>query len=59
MTNKEIAQKLSLSEKTVEHYVSQVLIKLGATSRIKVAQWVEQAFGKLSCVNMGIKCYTQ
>lgn len=52
MTNKEIAKKMSLSEKTVEHYVSQVLGKLGAVSRTQVAQWVEAATPTLPWANV-------
>ncbi len=33
MRNREIAQRLHLSEKTVKHHVGQVLLKLGAPSR--------------------------
>jgi DNA-binding NarL/FixJ family response regulator len=37
MTNAEIAARLSLSAKTVEHHVSALLAKLGVGSRRKAA----------------------
>jgi DNA-binding CsgD family transcriptional regulator len=37
MTNEEIAQRLVLSVRTVEHHVSAILAKLGAQSRTEVA----------------------
>ena len=38
-TNREIASRLALSEKTVRNYVSDVLRKLGLRSRSAAAAW--------------------
>jgi DNA-binding NarL/FixJ family response regulator len=43
LTNREIAEKLVISAKTVEHHVSQILAKLGARSR---AEAVALAFAR-------------
>jgi len=43
MTNKQIAREMSLAEKTVKNYVSNVLTKLGMTRRTQVAFWVAMA----------------
>jgi len=40
MTNKEIASRCFLSERTVETHVSNILNKLGINSRVEVAGWV-------------------
>jgi len=37
LTNREIAERLVLSAKTVEHHVSRILDKLGLQSRVEVA----------------------
>ncbi len=37
LTNREIADRLFLSAKTVEHHVSHILDKLGLQSRVEVA----------------------
>jgi len=37
MTNKEIAQRLSLSEKTIKHYMTNVLQKLQVRNRVEAA----------------------
>ena len=43
LRNREIAERLFLSEKTVERHVSRILSKLGAGSRVDVARTVERA----------------
>jgi predicted ATPase/DNA-binding CsgD family transcriptional regulator len=40
LTNKEIATRLVISQRTVESHVDHVLAKLGLTSRAQVAGWV-------------------
>ena len=42
LTNAEIADRLIVSAKTVDHHVSSVLTKLGVTSRRQVAQAARQ-----------------
>jgi DNA-binding NarL/FixJ family response regulator len=43
MTNREIALDLGLSEKTIKHYMTNVMIKLGAKNRLEVALAVQRA----------------
>jgi predicted ATPase/DNA-binding CsgD family transcriptional regulator len=40
LSNKEIASRLFLSERTVESHVSKMLNKLGINSRVEIASWV-------------------
>jgi DNA-binding NarL/FixJ family response regulator len=39
-SNREIAEKLVLSERTVENHVGNILAKLGFDSRSQIAVWV-------------------
>lgn len=41
LTNRQIAQRLVLSEKTVERHLSRIFVKLNARSRVDVARAVE------------------
>jgi DNA-binding CsgD family transcriptional regulator len=41
-TNKEIAARLFLSDKTVESHLRNIFIKLGASSRVEVARTIER-----------------
>jgi DNA-binding CsgD family transcriptional regulator len=43
LTNREIAERLFLSEKTVERHLSRIFRKLGARSRVEVARELESA----------------
>jgi DNA-binding NarL/FixJ family response regulator len=43
MTNKQIAEEMSLAEKTVKNYVSNVLTKLGMVRRTEVAAYIAGA----------------
>jgi len=42
LTNKEIASRAFLSERTVETHVSNILDKLGVNSRVEISTWVRQ-----------------
>lgn len=41
-SNREIAEELVLSERTVENHISNILTKLGFTSRAQVAVWAAE-----------------
>jgi non-specific serine/threonine protein kinase len=41
-TNREVADELSVGERTVETHVGNILVKLGFTSRAQVAAWAVQ-----------------
>ncbi|MGS0683793.1 ATP-binding protein [Nakamurella sp. GG22] len=45
LTNREVAKRLVLSERTVEHHVTAVLSKLGFTNRAQVAGWASRPVG--------------
>jgi non-specific serine/threonine protein kinase len=40
LTNKEIATRLVISQRTAEGHVERILVKLGFTSRARVAAWI-------------------
>jgi DNA-binding CsgD family transcriptional regulator len=42
MSNRQIAQGLYLSERTIEHHVSKILRKLGLSSRSQLSTWVTE-----------------
>jgi DNA-binding NarL/FixJ family response regulator len=42
LTNREIAERLVLSEKTIERHLSSVFRKLDAASRVEVARCIER-----------------
>ena len=42
LTNRQVAARLFLAERTVEWHVEQILNKLGFTNRAQVASWVAQ-----------------
>jgi DNA-binding NarL/FixJ family response regulator len=42
MSNRQIAQELYLSERTIEHHVSKILRKLGLSSRSQLSTWVTE-----------------
>jgi non-specific serine/threonine protein kinase len=42
LTNRQIAQELSISERTVENHIGKILKKLGFSSRARIATWVAQ-----------------
>jgi len=40
LSNKDIAARLVISQRTAETHVERILTKLGFTSRLQVARWV-------------------
>jgi DNA-binding CsgD family transcriptional regulator len=42
-TNKQIAERLMISQRTAESHVEQILVKLGLTSRTQIAAWVARS----------------
>lgn len=49
LTNREIASKMSLSDKTVKNYVSSVMMKLEVTHRAAAAAYYARAEAQLPC----------
>lgn len=45
LTNREIAQRLFISERTAEGHVEQVRAKLGLTNRVQISRWVAEGRG--------------
>ncbi|GAA4012896.1 ATP-binding protein [Streptomyces plumbiresistens] len=48
LTNKEIAARLVISQRTAEAHVERILNKLGFTSRVQVAAWVVEQRGPVA-----------
>jgi two-component system nitrate/nitrite response regulator NarL len=42
LSNKEIAQGLQMTKRTVEFHVGNILKKLGVTSRVEAAMWARE-----------------
>lgn len=42
MTNRDIAERLTLSERTAENHVQHIMLRLGVTNRSGIAVWVTQ-----------------
>jgi DNA-binding CsgD family transcriptional regulator len=41
MSNREIAERLVISKRTVDAHVEHILAKLGVSSRVQIANWVQ------------------
>jgi non-specific serine/threonine protein kinase len=45
LSNREIAQRLVISKRTVDAHLEHILAKLGATSRVQIANWMGRGGG--------------
>jgi non-specific serine/threonine protein kinase len=45
LSNREIAERLVISKRTVDRHLEHILPKLGATSRVQIANWVRSPSG--------------
>ena len=50
LTNKEIAARLFVSDRTIESHVRHILNKLGLTSRVQIASWFSQQESRTTSV---------
>jgi DNA-binding NarL/FixJ family response regulator len=48
LSNREIAERLVLSVRTVDSHVQHILVKLGVSSRAQIAVWYESALADAS-----------
>ncbi|MCE7002207.1 helix-turn-helix transcriptional regulator [Kibdelosporangium philippinense] len=46
LTNKEIAARLLIAQRTAEGHVERILAKLGLTTRTHIAVWITQQRGQ-------------
>ncbi len=51
LTNKQIASRLFLSERTVDSHVRNILNKLGSSSRAQIASWVTARDNELGAIS--------
>jgi DNA-binding NarL/FixJ family response regulator len=43
LTNRQVAQELSISERTAANHVAKILRKLGLSSRAQIASWTTES----------------
>ena len=53
LTNRRIAERLFIAERTAEGHVEQIRNKLGFTSRSQIAAWVVAGAGSLAAISAG------
>jgi non-specific serine/threonine protein kinase len=53
LTNKEIAARLFLSDRTIESHVRHILNKLGLASRVQIASWFSREESRATSVGSG------